>query len=165
MPGLATQVFPGSVQRLDESLQVDDFVNNSSTTVAVGEVLMVDPTVPHTNGYRSLITPTTAELNTGDFWVVMGLGPAGTGANATVVTAPPQLVQLTDQGPNVKFYGQPTDYLNDNASNPLYADTTPSRTDYDALVTAGDRLVAQDSTWDVWMGNIYVRETFYVTAQ
>jgi hypothetical protein len=59
----------------------------------------------------------------------------------------------------------PVDYVNDNASNPNFADTTPSRTEYDALKAAGDRLIAQDSTWDVWMGNIYVRETFYVKAQ
>lgn len=59
----------------------------------------------------------------------------------------------------------PVEYVNDNATNPLYADTTPSRTAYAAQVTAGDRLIAQDSTWDVWLGNIYVRETYYVIAQ
>jgi hypothetical protein len=60
---------------------------------------------------------------------------------------------------------EPTDYLNDNASNPNYNDTAPSRTEYDALVAAAELLVAQDSSRGVWMGNIFMRETFYVTAQ
>jgi len=58
-----------------------------------------------------------------------------------------------------------TEYVNDNASNPLYNDTNPSRTEYDALVAAGTLIVAQDSSRDIWMGNIYMRETFYVQAQ
>src|SRR6478736_414487 len=52
---------------------------------------------------------------------------------------------------------QPTEYLNNNADNPLAADTDPSRTAYEALVTAGDRIVAQDSSRDIWMGHIYMR--------
>jgi hypothetical protein len=59
----------------------------------------------------------------------------------------------------------PTRYVNDNASNPLYDDTDPSRTEYDALVTAGTLLVVQDSTRRIWMGNIYMRETFSTPAQ
>jgi len=60
---------------------------------------------------------------------------------------------------------EPTAYLNDNATNPNYDDTAPSRTEYDALVAAGDPLVSQDSERGLWMGNIYMRETLYVIAQ
>jgi hypothetical protein len=56
-----------------------------------------------------------------------------------------------------------TEYVNDD--NGVYFDTDPTRTEYDALVTAGDYIIAQDSNWDIWMGNIYVRETYYVKAK
>jgi hypothetical protein len=56
-----------------------------------------------------------------------------------------------------------TDYTNDDHGS--FTDTTPNTTDYQASVAAGEYLVAQDSTWDIWMGNIYVRETFYVKYQ
>jgi len=60
---------------------------------------------------------------------------------------------------------EPTAYLNDNATNPNYDDTAPSRTEYEALVAAGEQLITQDSARRIWMGNIYMRETIYVTAQ
>lgn len=64
------------------------------------------------------------------------------------------------------YYVTPTvdqAYVGD--ANALYSATTPSRTDYDASVAAGDYIVAQDSTWKRWMGNFYIRETFYVKAR
>ena len=64
------------------------------------------------------------------------------------------------------LYGdQNTEWLNDTSGPGTPFDTNPTRTEYEAMVTAGDRLIAQDSTWDVWLGNIHVRETFYVRAQ
>ena len=60
---------------------------------------------------------------------------------------------------------QATNYLNNNADNPLAADTVPSRTEYDALVAAGTRIVAQDSQRDIWMGHIYMRQTLTIVAQ
>jgi hypothetical protein len=42
--------------------------------------------------------------------------------------------------------------------------STPSRTDYDALVAANAELVAEPSMLDRWRGNIYVRKTRYVPA-
>lgn len=62
------------------------FLNSSGTTVAIGDVLMVDYTVTSSDGYRSLILPTTAELPTGDFVVVVGLRNDA-GANSTYVYA------------------------------------------------------------------------------
>lgn len=56
--------------------------------------------------------------------------------------------------------GATTDFTTDTQG--AFTDTTPSTTDYQAAVAAGDWLIAQDSTWDVWLGNIYVRETFEV---
>ncbi len=49
-------------------------------------------------------------------------------------------------------------------ANGLYIATTPSRTDYDALVSGGTYIVAEDTTWQRWMGNFYISETFYVKA-
>lgn len=59
--------------------------------------------------------------------------------------------------------GVTADYTTDTQG--AFTDTTPSTTDYQASVAAGDYLVAQDSTWDVWQGNIYLRETYYVKYQ
>lgn len=56
--------------------------------------------------------------------------------------------------------GVVTEYTTDTQG--AFTDTTPSTTAYQAAVAAGSWLRAQDSTWDVWMGNIYVRETFEV---
>lgn len=58
---------------------------------------------------------------------------------------------------------QRTDYLGD--SPPLDTASTPSRTDYEAMIAAQDEIVAQPSKVMPWQGNIYVRETYYVRAQ
>ena len=42
--------------------------------------------------------------------------------------------------------------------------SVPSRTDYEALRTAGSEIVAENSTLSRWRGNIYVRTTKYVVA-
>lgn len=69
--------------------------------------------------------------------------------------------------PEQQYYsGSPTlkvNYIGD--SPPLQIATTPSRTAYDALVAAGSEIVVEASTIFRWMGNIYVRETRYVTAK
>lgn len=57
------------------------------------------------------------------------------------------------------------DYLVDITTNPLLYETSPSKPDYLAMVTAGTEIVAETSQPDRWMGNIWVRITRYVTAQ
>lgn len=65
------------------------------------------------------------------------------------------------------YYGSdPTldlDFLAD--SPPFQQATTPSATAYKAMITAEDEIVAEASKLEVWMGNIYIRETIYVKAQ
>lgn len=58
---------------------------------------------------------------------------------------------------------QKTDYLGDEP--PLDVASTPSRTDYEAMIAAQDEIVAQASKVERWQGNIYVRETFYIEAK
>ncbi len=55
-----------------------------------------------------------------------------------------------------------TDYLGD--APPLSSASNPSRTAYEAMITAGDEIAADDSSIDRWMGNIIVRSTPYVVA-
>ena len=55
------------------------------------------------------------------------------------------------------------DYLGD--SDILANETTPSRTDYQAMIAAGDEIVAEDSRLTRWMGNIFMRETLYIKAR
>lgn len=66
------------------------------------------------------------------------------------------------------FYGDPsdglkTDFLGD--SPPLDEETTPSRTEYVAMITGGDEIPVQASVVTRWMGNIFMRETRYVLAK
>lgn len=44
------------------------------------------------------------------------------------------------------------------------SDTTPTKEDYEAMISAEDEIVAEDSTLERWLGNIYVRVTRYVVA-
>jgi len=54
------------------------------------------------------------------------------------------------------------DFVGD--SPPLAEATHPSRTEYEALITAQSEIVVETSRLSRWMGNIYVRETLYVKA-
>jgi hypothetical protein len=56
-----------------------------------------------------------------------------------------------------------TDYLAD--SPPFTVASTPTRTEYEAMIEAGDEIVAQASIISRWMGNIFLRETRYIVAQ
>jgi len=56
-----------------------------------------------------------------------------------------------------------TDFLAD--APPFSTATTPSRTDYEALVSGASSIVAQDSTIERWMGKIYYRRTIYIFAK
>lgn len=58
---------------------------------------------------------------------------------------------------------QRVDYLGDD--DLLLVPTTPDRTTYQAMVDAGDEIVAEDSRLAHWLGNYYVRQTRYVKAQ
>lgn len=51
------------------------------------------------------------------------------------------------------------EYISDGAPS-----STPSLTDYIALVTAGAEIVAEPSQLERWRGNIYLRKTRYVPA-
>lgn len=66
----------------------------------------------------------------------------------------------------IYYYGNPDvveDYIGD--SPPLDTPTTPSRTDYEAMIAAGDEIVAEDSDIVPWIGNYYIRRTRYVKAK
>lgn len=56
-----------------------------------------------------------------------------------------------------------TDYLADNP--PFTTESTPTRTDYEAMIAAGELIAVTSSVITRWMGNIYVRETRYVRAK
>jgi hypothetical protein len=60
---------------------------------------------------------------------------------------------------------QPIDYLVNQTTNPLLSATEPTLPEYMALVAAEDEIVAEDSTIERWMGNIYERKTRYVIAK
>lgn len=60
---------------------------------------------------------------------------------------------------------QPTDYLVDHTANPALTETDPSLPDYLDMIDNGDEIVAEDSTLQRWMGDIYVRITRYIVAQ
>src|SRR5690242_363616 len=77
--------FAGTQQVSTVNLQIENAVNNSGTTVAVGQVLLFDKAVTHPEGYRSMIVPVTAKLATGEFAIVVGLGNTNTGADGTVI--------------------------------------------------------------------------------
>jgi len=73
----------------------------------------------------------------------------------------------TIEAQSYHFDGHPNNkvlYLVDPAINTISAETIPSLPDYRDMVTAGDEIVAEDSTLERWMGNIYVRSTRYVKA-
>jgi hypothetical protein len=55
-----------------------------------------------------------------------------------------------------------TDYLAD--SPPFTVASNPTRTDYEAMIAAGEDIVARASQTTRWMGNIVRRETIYVKA-
>lgn len=46
-----------------------------------------------------------------------------------------------------------------------WSDSTPTKEDYQDMITNGDEIVAEDSILERWQGEIYVRITRYVTAQ
>lgn len=78
--------------------------------------------------------------------------------------------ETPDEIPTVEaqkyYYDQPTiltDYLGDD--DILDVATTPSRTEYEAMISAGDEIVSEDSRLTHWLGNIWLRQTRYVKAQ
>lgn len=65
------------------------------------------------------------------------------------------------------FDGQPNspiEYLVDAGTNPFATATEPTLPDYRDMVTDEDEIIAEDSTLERWMGNIYVRKTRRVKA-
>lgn len=56
-----------------------------------------------------------------------------------------------------------TEYLVDSTTYPGFLATTPSRPTYEALI--GTEIVAENSTYRRWMGNIWEVTTRYVVAQ
>jgi hypothetical protein len=86
-------------------------------------------------------------------------------ATGQTYTTPSAIPVINAQSYN--FDGLPNNkvnYLVDPAINPLSTATEPTLPDYRDMVTAGDEIVAEDSTLERWMGNIYVRSTRYVKA-
>lgn len=65
--------------------------------------------------------------------------------------------------------GTPTDYLTESTVGSPYffvaVPTVPSRTVYQALVSAGSLIVVEDSSISRWIGNIYCRVTKKVVAR
>jgi len=58
---------------------------------------------------------------------------------------------------------QKTDYLGDD--DILDTPSTPTRTEYEAMVTTGDEIISEDSRLTHWLGNFWLRQTRYVKAQ
>lgn len=58
---------------------------------------------------------------------------------------------------------QLTDFLGDDTV--LDTASTPTRTDYETMIGAGDEIVAEDSRLTHWLGNYWLRQTRYVKAQ
>jgi hypothetical protein len=68
----------------------------------------INVTVP-----ASLAATGDFKVDGGTWFLILGyVATVRDTTNATVVTNVPQLVQITDQGPNAKFFSQSTDFLN-----------------------------------------------------
>jgi hypothetical protein len=85
--------------------------------------------------------------------------PGQTYVTPDLIPVVPAQVYSFDGLPNNK-----AKYLVDAATNPLASQTDPTLPDYRTLVTNEDEIVAEDSTIERWMGDIYVRSTRYVKA-
>jgi hypothetical protein len=107
-----------------------------------------------------------------DDWGVTALPvfPAGPKLNAATGIYPvglildPQLYYAPDADALANNYFIPRDGSLIDATLPALS-TIPSKTDYISFFTAGAELVAEASTFDRWMGNIFVRRTRFVPAQ
>jgi hypothetical protein len=103
---------------------------------------------------RERFTETVPSRRLHDYFLV---GPGGDFAD------PSQIPILPAQ----QYYlGSPTltlDYLAD--SPPFNQATSPSRSAYLAMVDAGAEIVAEDSSIQRWMGNIWERVTRYIVAR
>lgn len=78
-------------------------------------------------------------------------------------TTPQEIPVIQEQIYYITDPEQKTDYLGDDTI--LDTPSTPTRTDYEAMIAAQDEIVAQASKVERWQGNIYVRETFYIIAK
>lgn len=91
-----------------------------------------------------------------DYYIV---GPESYADYAT----PQEIPIIQEQKYYITDEDQRTDYLGDDTI--LDTPSTPTRTDYEAMIAAQDEIVAQPSKVSPWQGNIYVRETFYIKAK
>jgi hypothetical protein len=71
----------------------------------------------------------------------------------------------TAGSPDDVHQGIPTDYIADVGTDLVISPTVPTRATYQTWIKNGTQIVAEDSSISPWMGNIYVRQTKYVTAQ
>lgn len=111
------------------------------------------------------VTPTSTEIVTGRLRFTQNVPVQVTRSffNTANPDADIPEVELTRY-----YYGSTStldvDYLAD--SPPFTEATTPSRTDYDALVAAAAfNLVVENSTLTRWMGNFWIRETMRIKAR
>jgi hypothetical protein len=84
----------------------------------------------------------------------------GTGGSYTTAADIPY---LTAQEYYVGEATQKTDYLGDD--DILDTPSTPTRTDYEAMIAADDEIISEDSRLAHWLGNYWLRQTRYVKAQ
>lgn len=136
----------------------DDFSQFESTNynfigfAGTAMFLSITSTMVVTGRLRFVKSVTSRVLN--EFFLV-GTGGSYTEAlEIPVITA--QEYYISD--PTVK-----TDYLGD--STVLATESTPTRTDYETMIGAGDEIVAEDSRLTHWLGNYWLRQTRYIKAQ
>jgi hypothetical protein len=84
------------------------------------------------------------------------------GAGETYAT--PDLIPIiTAQTYYIGSPSQLTDYLGDD--DVLDTASTPDRTAYEAMISAGSEIVSEDSRLTHWLGAYYLRQTRYIKAQ